>query len=210
MPQFEKRPRLHSVQFEWEDEPHLREVRLVNASARVGDPVNVAVGGRRWRAGSRRSRARCSACGSVVVCSRDTLRLAVMPDAKAFEWRGHRLCRTKPLAIAAAFHCAAMSRAVTTSWASSDGSSIRAGSPRADEDGQRTGDEAAPRPGDGQRDVHGVCGRKESAGSRKAEMSWRRFAHSTSPSRITPWRRSERRCPASASMREALKPCCWL
>jgi hypothetical protein len=33
------------VQFEWEDEPHLREVRLVNASARVGDPVNVTVGG---------------------------------------------------------------------------------------------------------------------------------------------------------------------
>jgi hypothetical protein len=43
MPQ--DRPRLQAVQFEWEAEPHLRDVRLVKAPARVGDPVNVTVSG---------------------------------------------------------------------------------------------------------------------------------------------------------------------
>jgi hypothetical protein len=41
----EDRPRLQAVQFEWEAEPHLREVRLIKVPARVGDPVNVTVGG---------------------------------------------------------------------------------------------------------------------------------------------------------------------
>jgi hypothetical protein len=45
MAQWEKRTRLQAVQFEWEEEPHLREVRLVTASARVGDPVHVTVAG---------------------------------------------------------------------------------------------------------------------------------------------------------------------
>jgi hypothetical protein len=45
MAQWDKRTRLQAVQFEWEDEPHLRSVRLVNASAQVGDPVKVTVSG---------------------------------------------------------------------------------------------------------------------------------------------------------------------
>jgi hypothetical protein len=40
-----KHTRLHLVQFEWEDEPQLREVRLSNVSVQVGDAVRVAVGG---------------------------------------------------------------------------------------------------------------------------------------------------------------------
>jgi hypothetical protein len=43
MPQ--DRPRLQAVQFEWEAKPHLREVRLIKAPARVGDPVSVTVAG---------------------------------------------------------------------------------------------------------------------------------------------------------------------
>jgi len=37
--------RLQSVQFEWEEEPQVRGVRLVNESAQVGDLVRVAVAG---------------------------------------------------------------------------------------------------------------------------------------------------------------------
>jgi hypothetical protein len=39
------RTRLHFVQFEWEQEPQTRPVRLVSASAQVGDPVCVTVAG---------------------------------------------------------------------------------------------------------------------------------------------------------------------
>jgi hypothetical protein len=45
MVQWDQRPRLHAVQFEWEEESCLRDVRLVQASARVGDPVKVTVAG---------------------------------------------------------------------------------------------------------------------------------------------------------------------
>jgi hypothetical protein len=34
---------LQPVQFEWEDEPQLRAVRLVSVAARVDDPVRVTV-----------------------------------------------------------------------------------------------------------------------------------------------------------------------
>jgi hypothetical protein len=37
--------RLQSVQFEWEDEPQARVVRLVGASARVDDPVRATIAG---------------------------------------------------------------------------------------------------------------------------------------------------------------------
>ena len=37
--------RLQPVQFEWEEEPQLRTVRLVSKSAQVGDPVRVTVAG---------------------------------------------------------------------------------------------------------------------------------------------------------------------
>ena len=37
--------RLQPVQFEWEDEPQPRVVRLVSESARVDDPVRVTVAG---------------------------------------------------------------------------------------------------------------------------------------------------------------------
>ena len=40
-----KRTRLQPVQFEWEEEPQLRTVRLVSKSAQVGDPVRVTVAG---------------------------------------------------------------------------------------------------------------------------------------------------------------------
>jgi hypothetical protein len=33
------------VQFEWEAEPQLREVRLAGPTAQVGDPVRIAVAG---------------------------------------------------------------------------------------------------------------------------------------------------------------------
>ena len=33
------------MQFEWEDEPQTREVRLVSETARVDDPVRVTVAG---------------------------------------------------------------------------------------------------------------------------------------------------------------------
>jgi hypothetical protein len=33
------------VQFEWEEEPQPRAVRLVNTSAQIGDPVRVTVAG---------------------------------------------------------------------------------------------------------------------------------------------------------------------
>ena len=36
---------LEPVQFEWEEEPQLRAVRLVSKSAQVGDPVRVTVAG---------------------------------------------------------------------------------------------------------------------------------------------------------------------
>jgi hypothetical protein len=37
--------RLQPVQFEWENEPQLRDVRLVSQSPRVGEPVRLAVAG---------------------------------------------------------------------------------------------------------------------------------------------------------------------
>ena len=37
--------RIQSVQFEWEDEPQPRAMRLVSESARVDDPVRVTVAG---------------------------------------------------------------------------------------------------------------------------------------------------------------------
>jgi hypothetical protein len=43
--QWKKTPRLQPVQFEWEGEPQLREVRLVGTAALVGDRVRVAVAG---------------------------------------------------------------------------------------------------------------------------------------------------------------------
>ena len=45
MSQWNKRTRLQPVQFEWEEEPQPRAVRLVRKSAQVGDPVRVAVAG---------------------------------------------------------------------------------------------------------------------------------------------------------------------
>ena len=45
MSKWSDRTRLQSVQFEWEEEAQLRPVRLVEGSARVGDPVRVAVAG---------------------------------------------------------------------------------------------------------------------------------------------------------------------
>jgi hypothetical protein len=44
MTQWNKR-RLQAVQFEWEEEPQPRAVRLVSKSAQVGDPVRVTVAG---------------------------------------------------------------------------------------------------------------------------------------------------------------------
>ena len=37
--------RLQAVEFEWEDEPQPRAVRLISESARVDDPVRVTVAG---------------------------------------------------------------------------------------------------------------------------------------------------------------------
>jgi hypothetical protein len=45
MSQWNKRTRLQPVQFEWEEEPQPRVVRLVSTSAQVGDPVRVTVAG---------------------------------------------------------------------------------------------------------------------------------------------------------------------
>ena len=35
--------RLQAVQFEWEDAPQLRTVRLISMSAQVGDPVRLGL-----------------------------------------------------------------------------------------------------------------------------------------------------------------------
>ena len=40
-----EQPRLQPVQFEWENEPQRRAVRLVSGSARVDDPVRVTAAG---------------------------------------------------------------------------------------------------------------------------------------------------------------------
>ena len=45
MSQWNKRTRLQPVQFEWEEEPQPRAVRLVSTSAQVSDPVRVTVSG---------------------------------------------------------------------------------------------------------------------------------------------------------------------
>ena len=45
MTQWNDGTRVQPVQFEWEDEPHLRAVRLFGASAQAGDPVRVTVAG---------------------------------------------------------------------------------------------------------------------------------------------------------------------
>jgi hypothetical protein len=45
MTQGNKRTRLQPVQFEWEEEPQPRAVRLVSTSAQVGDAVRVTVAG---------------------------------------------------------------------------------------------------------------------------------------------------------------------
>jgi len=45
MTQWNTWTRVQPVQFEWEDEPQPRPVRLVGTSARVGDPVRVTVAG---------------------------------------------------------------------------------------------------------------------------------------------------------------------
>ena len=45
MANWSDRTRLQSVQFEWESEPQLREVRLSGLSAQIGDPVRVGVAG---------------------------------------------------------------------------------------------------------------------------------------------------------------------
>jgi hypothetical protein len=45
MTQWNERRHLQLVQFEWEDEPQWRGVRLMGESAQVGDPVRVTVAG---------------------------------------------------------------------------------------------------------------------------------------------------------------------
>jgi hypothetical protein len=43
--QWDDRARLQPVQFEWEDVPRLRGVRLVSGPVHVGDAVRVAIAG---------------------------------------------------------------------------------------------------------------------------------------------------------------------
>ena len=61
--------RLQPVQFEWEDEPQPRVVRLVSESARVDDPVRVTVAGVEVEGASRLSSPRRCVCALTAVCS---------------------------------------------------------------------------------------------------------------------------------------------
>ena len=69
MPQWNDRTHLQLAQFEWEEELQLRPVRLVSASAQVGDPVRVTVAGVEVEGRIESVASSTSMCASVVACS---------------------------------------------------------------------------------------------------------------------------------------------